>query len=299
MDPNIQVKRSGRRWSLPWALAGWIQLSVLGGGVETAEAEQFDCVSARRPQQAVKLFDGRSLDGWQVWLKQTADQDPQQVFSAEAGWIRATGTDNGYIATRDVWRDYHLSFEYRWGRRAEGAKYVRNSGVLLHAVGDHGNARGTWMTSIECQLAQGCEGDLIVIRGKDADGEPIPATLTSRTRTAEDGRTRWDPQGKPTQYSGRQFWWSRHQPGFKERIDTRGAEDVASPLGEWTRVECVCRDRTITIRINGVTVNRAFDVYPACGRILLQSEGHEVLFRSVELKPLAAAVPQGAPKDDR
>jgi len=58
-------------------------------------------------------------------------------------------------------------------------------------------------------------------------------------------------------------------------------------LGEWTRVECVCRGDRITIKVNGVTVNECFDVHPAAGRILLQNEGNEVYFRNFELRPLA------------
>src|SRR5690606_28795094 len=115
----------------------------------------------------------------------------------------------------------------------------RNSGLLLHAIGEHGSA-GAWMTSIEVQLAQGCEGDLIVIRGKGDDGEPFAATLASNTRLESDKRTRWDPKGSKTVYSGRQFWWSQHDPEFEELLDTRGRWDVASKLGEWTKVECVC-----------------------------------------------------------
>ena len=36
-----------------------------------------------------------------------------------------------------------------------------------------------WMSSIECQLAQGCVGDLIPIRGKDEAGSDIPVRFTS------------------------------------------------------------------------------------------------------------------------
>src|SRR6185312_9402547 len=78
----------------------------------------------------------------------------------------------GYLATQKAYRDYRLSLEFKWGKRTDGGKFVRNSGVLLHATGPDGGAGGTWMSSIECQLAQGCVGDLIVIRGKDARGEP-------------------------------------------------------------------------------------------------------------------------------
>ena len=164
---------------------------------------------------------------------------------------------------------------------------VRNSGVLLHAVGPDGGAGGVWMTSFECQLAQGCEGDLIVIRGKDDAGNVIPATVTSETILASDGRTRWKKGGEKTPYSGKQLWWSQHQVGFEELLDTRGSDDVASPLGEWTRVECICDEDTITIKINGVTVNQCFDVQPAAGKILLQNESNEIDFRNVELRPLS------------
>lgn len=72
-----------------------------------------------------------------------------------------------------TYRDYHLIVEYKWGKRTDGGKFVRNSGILLHATGPDGGAGGTWLSLIECQLAQGCVGDLIPIRGKDeAGGRP-------------------------------------------------------------------------------------------------------------------------------
>ncbi|MBJ7346618.1 MAG: DUF1080 domain-containing protein, partial [Gemmataceae bacterium] len=112
----------------------------------------------------------------------------------------------------------------------------------------------------------------------------------------EDGKTRWQADGKKTIYSGKQFWWSKHQPFFKELIDTRGSNDAASPLGEWTKVECLCKGAKITIKINGVTVNECFDANPAAGQILLQSEGHEVFFRNMEIRPLGIAPTDGASK---
>ncbi|MDA1232709.1 MAG: DUF1080 domain-containing protein, partial [Planctomycetota bacterium] len=156
----------------------------------------------------------------------------------------------------------------------------------LQATGPPGNARGIWMSSIECQLAQGCEGDIICIRGEDQDGRTIPLQLTSDTRTAADGRTRWQQGGDRTPSAGRQFWWSRHEVGFKELLDTRGADDVASPPGEWTKVECICDADRITIRINGTIVNECYDVSPRAGRILLEKEKNEIYFRNLEIRPL-------------
>jgi hypothetical protein len=129
---------------------------------------------------------------------------------------------------------------------------------------------------------------LIVIGGKEASGRLIPATVTSETVTAADGNTRWKRGGQKTVYSGRQFWWSKHEPFFEERLDNRGKNDVASPLGQWTRVECIAADNRLTIKINGVAVNEFFDVMPAAGKILLQNEGSEIYFRNVVLLPLDA-----------
>jgi len=106
---------------------------------------------------------------------------------------------------------------------------------------------------------------------------------------ASDGRTRWKAGGRKTVYSGRQFWWSKHQAGFEEKLDTRGRDDVASPLGQWTRVECLCQKDRIIVKINGVTVNECYDVFPSQGRILLQNEGSEIFFRNLQLRPLSAA----------
>jgi hypothetical protein len=144
------------------------------------------------------------------------------------------------------------------------------------------------MTSIECQLAQGCEGDLIVIRGRDDAGKQIPATISCETVLAPDGRTRWKRGGQKTVYSGKQFWWNDHDYDFKELLDTRGRWDVSTAMGLWNRVECICNKDRITIVMNDATVNECFDVNPSAGRILLQCEGAEILFRNIELRPIAA-----------
>jgi hypothetical protein len=191
------------------------------------------------------------------------------------------------MATAKAYRDYHLSLEFKWGKKTDGGKYVRNSGVLLNAIGPDGGAgKGTWMSCIECQLAQGCVGDLICIRGNDKDGKTIPVSLKAETILGSDKRPRWKAGGDVVTFTNRQLWWNKHEAGFKELLDTRGKDDLESPLGQWTKVECLCKANTIELRVNGTTVNKAFDVYPAAGKILLQSEGFEIYFRNVELRPI-------------
>jgi hypothetical protein len=234
----------------------------------------------------ISLFNGHNLNGLVTWLKDTKHDDPRRVFRVTDGLLHITGNGFGYIAAANEYRDYHLVVEYKWGKRTDGGQSVRNSGILLHAVGPDGSAGGTWMASIECQLAQGCVGDLIVIRGKDAKGATIPVQLTSETVVGPDQRPRWKKGGEPRVFTNRQLWWREHDPDFKEVLDTRGKNDIESPVGEWTRVDCQCKGNRITVQVNGTTVNECYDVFPSSGKILLQSEGFELFVRKFELHPL-------------
>ncbi len=237
------------------------------------------------PEKATPLFNGADLKGLSTWLKDTQREDPRKVFRVTDGHLHITGDGFGYVGTTGAYRDYRLVVEFKWGKRTDGGKYVRNSGILLHATGADGNA-GAWMASIECQLAQGCVGDLIPIRGRDADKKPLAVQFTSDVLPGKDKRPRWHKDGKPQVFTGKQLWWSKHDPDFKELLDTRGKDDVESKLGEWTKVECVCRGKRIEVFVNGTKVNECYDAAPAAGRILLQSEGFELHVRTFELHPL-------------
>lgn len=240
-------------------------------------------IGQETPKQPIRLFNGKDLTGLTTWLKDTKRDDPRKVFSARYGLLHVSGDGFGYVATEKAHKNYHLIVEYRWGEKTDGGKYVRNSGILLHATGPDGGAGGTWMSSIECQLAQGCVGDLIVIRGKDAKGETIPVTLKAETVLGADKRPRWKAGGDAREFTKGQLWWSLHEAGFKELLDTRGKDDVESKLGDWTKVECICRGSRLEVHVNGTKVNECFDVVPAAGKILLQSEGFEIDFRRFEL----------------
>jgi len=267
----------------------WIWLALALGcltGPVAAEESQTEPIA---PREVTQLFNGNDLSGLTTWLKDTQRDDPRKVFRVTDGMIHLSGEGNGYVATQKPYRDYHLIVEYKWGQRTDGGKYVRNSGILLHATGPDGGAGGAWPSCIECQLAQGCVGDLIVIRGKDAQGQPIPVQITAETQVAPDGkRHRWKPLGPTKSFppTRGQFWWNKHDWDFQELLDTRGRDDVESPVGDWTRVECLCAGKRITIKVNGQTVNECHDVFPAAGRILLQTEGFEIFFRKFELHPL-------------
>ncbi|MGW8179610.1 MAG: 3-keto-disaccharide hydrolase [bacterium] len=264
------------------ASAAFSAVASFGGRSLQAAGSLSEAVT---PTEPIQLFNGRDFSGLYTWVKDTGYDDPEKVFTVQNGVIHVKGRPMGYVATQQAYQNYHLITEFKWGEKTYGSKTVRNSGVLLHANGPDGN-RNPWMSSLECQLAQGCVGDFIVIRGKDSEGVTIPVNITSETVLGPDNRTRWKKGGNPTPYAGKQFWWSRHDPEYEELIDTRGRWDVESPVGEWTKVECVADGSRVTVSVNGTVVNECYDVFPASGKILLQSEGFEILFRRFELLPL-------------
>jgi hypothetical protein len=242
--------------------------------------------AATKPTETIALFNGKNLDGFTTWLRDTKNEDPRKVFSVRDGVLHISGDGFGYAATTKEYRDYHLTVEFKWGKKTDGGKYVRNSGLLLNAIGPDGGANGTWMSCIELQLAQGCAGDLICIRGKNEKNESIPVQLTSDVVIGPDKKPRWKEGGEKRVFTNRQLWWNNHDPDFKELLDTYGKNDVESPLGEWTKVEAICDGKTITVLVNGKKVNRAYDVYPPAGKILLQSEGFELFIRKCEIGPI-------------
>jgi hypothetical protein len=66
----------------------------------------------------------------------------------------------------------------------------------------------------------------------------------------------------------------------------RGKQDVENPVGEWNRSEVICDGDTIKNILNGKVVNYGTNSSHTFGKIQLQSEGAEILFRRVELLPL-------------
>lgn len=141
------------------------------------------------------------------------------------------------------------------------------------------------MTSVECQIIEGGTGDFIMVGGNDNDGKPVShqAIVEAEQRG---GQWYYKP-GNPevTITKGRINWWGR-DPEWKDVVGVRGKQDVESPFGEWTRVECICKGDSITNIVNGVVVNKGRGFALSKGKILVQTEGAEMFVRKIELTPL-------------
>ncbi len=58
------------------------------------------------------------------------------------------------------------------------------------------------------------------------------------------------------------------------------------PLGEWNQYEIAVDHGTITLTVNGLVQNQATNCEEVAGKIGLQSEGAEIHFRDILLKPI-------------
>jgi hypothetical protein len=233
--------------------------------------------------EPVLAFNGKDLTGFYVYTKPHGYADPKGVFTVADGMIRVSGEEFGGFATGGNFRDYHLITEWKWGDEtfAPRADKARDSGILLHCVGPDGAAGGQWMESIECQIIEGGSGDFIMVPGR---GKP---SMNGTMRTGGDKQLYFDPAGETvTRDGGRYNWWGR-DPSWKDVKGFRGARDVEKPAGEWNRMEVICDGDTITNILNGFVVNVGTKSSLSEGKIQFQSEGAELFFRRIEVRPLA------------
>jgi len=241
-----------------------------------------------QPTKTVKLFNGKNLKNWYTWLKEFKYEDPNKVFSVANKMIRISGQDWGGIATRESYRDYHLIVEWKWGGKTWAPRLdrARDSGILVHAVGEDGAYGGIWLESIESQIIEGGSGDFIMVGGKNKP------KMTAKIQTI--GREAYwvrDGSGTPvTKESGRFNWWGR-DPEWKDAVNFRGKQDVEKAVGEWNRQEVICDGGKITNLLNGVVVNEGYDSSHTAGKIQIQSEGAEIFIRRVEIRPVTRARP--------
>ncbi len=253
--------------------------------------------SAGGVSKPIKLFNGKDLTNFYTWLgapqgskeRFGKNNDPEKVFTVEKGMIRVSGKVYGGLATEKEYENYRLVVEFKWGEKTwpPREKRARDSGILLHCVGEDGAAGGVWMESIECQMIEGGTGDFILVRGKETPRLTVTADFKS-TKVSGPKRKEayYDPKGKPTPFTGGRINWYARDVEWADQLGFRGKEDVEHPVGEWNTLECVCAGDRITNILNGKVVNAGTGASHRRGKILFQSEGAELFFRRIELQPV-------------
>ncbi|HYM12690.1 MAG TPA: DUF1080 domain-containing protein [Bryobacterales bacterium] len=210
--------------------------------------------------KAIKLFNGKNLDGFDTFLRTKGlNNDPEKVFQVENGMIHISGAEFGYLITQKEYDNYYLRAEFKWGEgtHAPRAGKARDSGILYHVNGEN----KVWPQSIEFQMIEGGTGDIILVDG---------AALTVKGVHKEKGR--FDRFGKGP--------W-KDVAGFRDPVG-----EVEKPHGEWNVLELIADGDSVRYLVNGKLANEGIGSNLTRGKILFQSEGAEVWFRNLELRPL-------------
>lgn len=236
----------------------------------------------------IPLFDGSSLEGWSCAKGEGADDygpfsinEEEKAIHVYAGQKQGSKQRNDCLVSKDSFSHYILKLEYKWleNRYQPRADWDRDAGLLYHV---HGDLTKVWPHSLEMQIGESPgskphgkgkkgrfhTGDLFVLGGH----------LRVDVRRGKDG---FDP-GAPLK-SG------RHCPT---------ALGVEKAPGEWNEMEIrVHGSSKATYLLNGEVVfelenfeqKQEGEYIPLVeGRIGLQAEWAEILYRNIRIKKLPA-----------
>ena len=142
------------------------------------------CLLAAAPLSAapaIELLTRQSgdgeIEGWKSYHEQPGTKTGEVWKLGGDGVLVCRGQPLGYLHTAKEYRDFTLTFEWRW---PPGGK-PGNGGVLLRTTGEH----KVWPRSLEVQLNAGQAGDFWAIGGFPLSG---PAERTKSTDHEKFGR---------------------------------------------------------------------------------------------------------------
>jgi hypothetical protein len=257
------------------------------------------------------LWNGKDLNGWTTWMQRPeptsqvpglargadgsyteaigSNRDPLKVFTVVPDVdgkpaIRISGEAMGELRSTRVLADYHLRLQFKWGQKKwpprDGPTTKRDSGLLYHVHAGPGEEGRLWARSTELQIQEGDTGDLYAIGSAIA----VRAKTVPGTRPAD---YVYDPSGPWTYFS--------QIAGQSGRCIKQS--DAERPTGEWNTVEIVCLGLRCIHVVNGRVVMRlhgamritgAVPTPVTSGAIILQSEGAEVFYRDIAMRPITA-----------
>ena len=256
--------------------------------------------AAGEPGDWRPLFNGKDLDGWETYLGPPhapvaglnlrknskgkyvepvgLNNDPTGVYRLVqedgAPAIRISGEIFGALTSLEEFENYHLRLETKWGKKKWPPREdrVRDSGLLYHCIGEHAAGSPYWLKSFECQIQENDVGDFWPVAGVIVDVEGIKADETLLT---------FQKGGTPYQ-------------GWTRRIVRNPRSE--KPSGEWNTVEIYVLGQTAVhvsegktnMILTGLRRQVGGQEKPLTrGRIQIQSEGAEVFYRNIMIRPIS------------
>jgi len=186
-----------------------------------------------------------NLSGWACYLEDPNARQ-QDTWTIEDGILKCTGSPKGYLHTRQSYRDFVLTLQWRWPDADSAGK----GGVLIDTTGPD----KIWPKSLEAQINATAAGDFWALNGYELSGAP------ECTKS----------------FDNKQFGKLTHI------AKTEAAE---KPAGQWNSYKIIAEGPTVTLIINDRVVNKAARPTAASGRICITSEGTPIYFKSISITP--------------
>lgn len=236
----------------------------------------------------VPLFDGKSLNGWtsarELAGKESAYtvNEEEKAIHVYAGREADSKQETDCLNTDTEFSHFILKLEYKWldKRFAPRTDWDRDAGLLFHV---HGDLKKIWPLCLEMQIG---ESPADKKHGKGSDGRFHTGDLFVL--------------GKDLQVDTKRKGGYYHPEGEvktgKSYPTNRGVE---KPKGEWNEMEIqVHGSEKAVFILNGEVVheisnftqkNKEGEVVPLeKGRIGLQAEWAELMYRNIRIKELKA-----------
>ncbi len=240
-----------------------------------------------------KLFNGKDFEGWSTFLSTNkkekpylVNEDPKKVFQIIDGYLhlyKDHPTDSvvqeGFLYTNEEYSNYRLRLEYKWGDKkfAQRINKNKNSGLFFHMQ----EPWGFWPTCTECQIMEGSAGDIYA-----QNYVWFTTTIDSFIVDSQSKRSfpRFSENGNAFDYGGNQT--SMRLMNLKHLDNSDG----------WNKVEIWVKENSAVFYINNKLSAKLWNIryIPpdnpqhvkslTKGRIGLQAEATEIIFRNIEIK---------------
>ena len=234
------------------------------------------------------LFDGKTLKGWKS-ARSMGDGDwgpfkideKEQAIHVYKGEEKGSEQGSDCLYTVKEYSKFILRMEYKWleKRYAPRVKADRDAGLFFHV---HGDLKKVWPASMEMQIGETLAKDLGTgeyhCNGRYHSGDLFVIGKGLGCKTTKTNNI-YDPKGPmvPTSHCA----------------TVLGLE---KPKGEWNKMEIVVDGaKKATFILNGDKVHEIYDLEKTVdgkkvpldkGRIALQAEWAELMYRKIEIKEL-------------
>jgi hypothetical protein len=188
-----------------------------------------------------------SANNWTAFQDGTGKHtNAQDIFEFNNDAINLYGKKAGYLISNKSYSSFILKAEFKWNTDTCVIRKSNkpNSG-LMYMVPDTITDK-LWPAGIQYQIKKGATGDFILLGS---------VTININGQETIAGKS----------------------------VASKRFNDAAKPFGEWNSIEIICKNDSITQKLNNVIVNQGTSPSTKSGRILLQYEGFPIDFKDIEI----------------